>query len=132
MKEDIRFAVALSALGNPGDRFMSGYKQDRSAEEMFALAAEAGIEGLEFVYDRDISKGNVNQVKEYLDKYKMKCCDVLPNLFGRQEYIRGSISSGRSEVVEQAKAEIRDVIEITKKIGGRGRTASITPSKWIT
>ena len=118
MKKDIRFAVALSALGNPGDRFMSGYKQDRSAEEMFALAAEAGIVGLEFVYDRDITRDNVNEIKEYMDKYRMKCCDVLPNLFGRREYVKGSISSRLPEVVEQAKAEIRDVIEITRKIGG--------------
>jgi hypothetical protein len=99
MKKDIKFAVALSALGNPGDRFMSGYKQDRSLEEMFALAAEAGIEGLEFVYDRDISKGNVQQIREYMDKYGMKCCDVLPNLFSRQEYIRGSITSRQPEVL---------------------------------
>ena len=70
MKKDIRFAVALSALGNPGDRFMSGYKQDRSTEEMFALAAEAGIAGLEFVYDRDINKGNVNQIKEWTEPLK--------------------------------------------------------------
>jgi xylose isomerase len=48
----------------------------------------------------------------------MKCCDVLPNLFGRREYVKGSISSMLPEVVEQAKAEIRDVIEITRKIGG--------------
>ena len=118
MKKDIRFAVALSALGNPGDRFMPGYKQDRSTEEMFALAARAGIEGLEFVYGRDLSKENVDQVQDYMDKYGMKCCDVLPNLFGRPEYIKGSISSSKPEVVKQAGEEIRDVIEITRKIGG--------------
>jgi xylose isomerase len=48
----------------------------------------------------------------------MKCCDVLPNLFSRQEYIKRLISSGRPEVVKQAKDEIRDVVDITRKIGG--------------
>ena len=61
MKSDIQFAVALSALGNPGDRFMSGYKKDRPIGEMFALAAESGVSALEFVYGRDITPGNVNE-----------------------------------------------------------------------
>jgi len=118
MKDDIKFAVALSALGNPGDRFMSGYKKDRSIGEMFSLAAESGVKGLEFVYGRDITPGNVNEIREYMDKYKMKCFDVLPNLFGREEYVRGSITSTDPKVREQAKDEIRAVIDITKQIGG--------------
>ena len=118
MKDDIKFAVALSALGNPGDRFMSGYKKDRPIGEMFSLAAESGVSGLEFVYGRDITPGNVNEIREYMDKYKMKCFDVLPNLFGREEYIRGSITSTNSKIREKAKDEIREVIDITKQIGG--------------
>jgi hypothetical protein len=35
---------------------------------MFSAGAEAASR-LEFVYGRDISKDNVNQVKEYMDKY---------------------------------------------------------------
>lgn len=118
MKSDIQFAVALSALGNPGDRFMSGYKKDRPIGEMFSLAAESGVSALEFVYGRDITPGNVNEVKEYLDTYKMRCFDVLPNLFGRQEYTLGSITSTDAKVREKAKDEIREVIGITKQIGG--------------
>ena len=118
MKSDIQFAVALSALGNPGDRFMSGYKEDLPVPEMFALAAKAGVKGLEFVYGRDITEDNVNEIKEYMDKYNLKCCDVLPNLFGRKEYIKGSITHRDPRVVEKAGEEIRKVIDITKKIGG--------------
>jgi sugar phosphate isomerase/epimerase len=118
MKSDIKFAVALSALGNPGDRFMSGYKQDRTIAEMFALAAKSGVSALEFVYGRDITPDNVNEIKEHMDRYKMKCFDVLPNLFSRPEYVKGSFTSHDKAVREQAKAEIREVIDITKKIGG--------------
>ncbi len=118
MKDNIEFAVALSALGNPSDRFMSGYKKDRSIGEMFSLAAESGVKGLEFVYGRDITPGNVNEIREYMDKYKMKCFDVLPNLFSREEYVRGSITSTDPKVREKARDEIREVIDITKRIGG--------------
>jgi sugar phosphate isomerase/epimerase len=118
MKNDIKFAVALSALGNPGDRFVSGYKTDRTIREMFEAAARAGITGLEFVYGRDIDSGNVSVIKEYMEKYNMKCFDVLPNLFSRPEYVRGSITSIDPAVREKAKQEIRDVIDITKQIGG--------------
>jgi sugar phosphate isomerase/epimerase len=118
MKDDVEFAVALSALGNPGDRFMSGYKQDRSIPEMFALAASSGVKGLEFVYGRDITPGNVNEIKEQMEKYQLKCCDVLPNLFGRPEYATGSISHRDPDIVEKAKEEIRKVIDVTREIGG--------------
>lgn len=118
MKNDIKFAVAISALGNPGDRFMSGYKKDRSVADMFSLAAGSGVSGLEFVYGRDITPGNVNEIKEHMDKYRMKCFDVLPNLFGREEYVRGSITSTDPLIREKAKDEIREVMNITKQIGG--------------
>ncbi|MFA5400549.1 MAG: sugar phosphate isomerase/epimerase family protein [Dehalococcoidia bacterium] len=118
MKKDIKFAAAISALGNPGDRFMSGYKEDRSAAEMFALAAEAGISGLEFVYGRDVTDENVDEIKGYMEKHGLKCCDVLPNLFGRKEFIKGSISSRDQSTAKAAAAEIRRTIDITKKLGG--------------
>jgi len=118
MKKDISFAVALSALGNPGDRFMSGYKEDRSTAEMFTLAAAAGITGLEFVCGRDITDENAGEIKGYMDKYGLKCCDVLPNLFSQKEFIRGSISSRNPAVVEKASGEIRRAIDITKRLGG--------------
>ncbi len=118
MKSDINFAAALSAFGNPGDRFMSGYKENLSISEMFALAAKAGISGLEFVYERDIRPDNVNEIKECMEKYNIKCFDVLPNLFSRKEYVKGSITSREPGVREKAKGEIREVIDITKKIGG--------------
>jgi xylose isomerase len=118
MKKDISFAVALSALGNPGDRFMPGYKEDRSAAEMFDLAAASGITGLEFVHGRDITDENAGEIKGYMDKHGLKCCDVLPNLFSRKEFIRGAISSRDPAVVEEAGREIRRAVDITKRLGG--------------
>jgi xylose isomerase len=118
MKKDIKFAAAISALGNPGDRFMSGYKEDRSAAEMFALAAKAGINGLEFVYGRDVTDDNADEIKGYMDKYGLKCCDVLPNLFSRKEFIKGSISSRDAATAKEAASEIRRTIDLTKKLGG--------------
>ncbi len=118
MKKDIKYAAAISALGNPGDRFMSGYKEDRSAAEMFALAAKAGIGGLEFVYGRDVTDDNADQIKGYMDKYGLKCCDVLPNLFSRKEFIKGSISSRDAATAKEAANEIRRTIDLTKKLGG--------------
>jgi xylose isomerase len=118
MRNEITFAAAISALGNPGDRFMSGYKEDRSPAEMFRLAASAGIKGIEFVANRDVTLENAGEIKGYLDKYGLQCCDVLPDLFTRREYARGSFTSSDPAVVRMAVQEIRTAIDLTKKLGG--------------
>ena len=118
MKEEIKFSAALAAFGNPGDRFISGYKEDRPLSELFSLAAKAGLSAIDFVFGWDLKKDNVNEINEYLDKYNLKCCAVLPNIFGVKPYEKGSIASTDRDVLAKVKDEIRDVIEITKKIGG--------------
>lgn len=118
MKDEIKFSAALAAFGNPGDRFITGYKEDRPLSELFDLAAEAGLAAIDFVYGWDLTKDNVNEINEYLEKYDMKCCAVLPNVFGKKPFERGAISSRDPKVVIKAKQEIRDVIDVTKAIGG--------------
>jgi xylose isomerase len=118
MKNEIKFSAALAAFGNPGDRFISGYKEDRPLSDLFSLAAEAGLSAIDFVYGWDLTKNNVNEIKEYLEKYNMKCCAVLPNIFGAKPFERGAISSRDPKVIAKAKQEIREVIDTTKAIGG--------------
>lgn len=118
MKKEIKFSAALAAFGNPGDRFISGYKEDKPLSELFALAAEAGLSAIDFVYGWDLKKDNVNEINEYLDKYNMKCCAVLPNIFGVKPFEKGSIASKDPKIVAKVKDDIKEVIDITKKIGG--------------
>jgi sugar phosphate isomerase/epimerase len=118
MKEEIKFSAALAAFGNPGDRFVSGYKEDRPLAELFALAAQAGLSAIDFVYRWDLKKENVSEIKEYLDKYNMKCCAVLPNIFGQKKYAKGAISARNPKTLEQARQEIIETIEVTRAIGG--------------
>jgi sugar phosphate isomerase/epimerase len=118
MKEEIKFSAALSAFGNPGDRFIPAYKEDKPLSELFALAAKAGLSAIDFVYRWDLKKDNINEIKEYLDKYNMKCCAVLPNIFGVKPYERGAIASRDPKIIEKVKQEIREVIDATKAIGG--------------
>ncbi len=100
MKKQVKFSAALAAFGNPGDRFVSGYKEDRPLAELFALAAEAGLSAIDFVYRWDLKKDNVNEIKEYLDKYNMKCCAVLPNIFGVRKFAHGAIASKDPAIFE--------------------------------
>lgn len=118
MKDKIQFSAALAAFGNPGDRFIPGYKEDLPLSELFRLAGEAGLSAIDFVYGWDLTKNNVNEINEYLEKYNMKCCAVLPNVFGMKPFERGAISSRDPKVIEKVKNEIRDVIDVTKAIGG--------------
>jgi len=118
MSKEIKFSAALAAFGNPGDRFIGGYKEERPLSELFALAAEAGLSAIDFVYGWDLKKDNANEINEYLDKYNMKCCAVIPNIFGQKSYTKGSIASRDPEVVKKTKDDIREVIDVTKKIGG--------------
>jgi len=118
MNKEIKFSAALAAFGNPGDRFVSGYKEERPLGELFALAAKAGLSAIDFVYRWDLKKENVNEIKEYLDQYNMKCCAVLPNIFGVKKFARGAIAAKDPKILEETKQEIREVIDITKAIGG--------------
>ena len=118
MKEEIKFSAALAAFGNPGDRFLSAYKEDYPLSKLFALAAEAGLSAIDFVFGWDLKNDNVNEINEYLDMYNMSCCAVLPNIFGVKPYERGSIASADPKVLAKAKDEIKNVIDVTKKIGG--------------
>lgn len=108
----------MAAFGNPGDRFIPAYKEDKPLSELFALAAKAGLSAIDFVYRWDLKKDNINEIKEYLDKYNMKCCAVLPNIFGVKPYERGAIASRDPKIIEKVKQEIREVIDATKAIGG--------------
>ncbi len=118
MKNKIKFAVALSALGNPGDRFLPGYKQDLPMAQMFSQAASAGITGLELVYGRDVNPQNLDEIKELMQKHNLKCCDVLPNLFSDADFIKGSFTSRDKKIRDKAWKEMCSVIEVTKKLGG--------------
>jgi xylose isomerase len=118
MKQVIKFSAALASFGNPGDRFISGYKEDRPLAEKFDLAAKAGLSAIDFVYRLDLNNENVNEIKEYLDKYQMKCCSVLPNIFGVKPFERGAIASRDPNILEKVKQEICEVIDVTKAIGG--------------
>lgn len=118
MKSEIKFSAALAAFGNPGDRFISAYKEDRPLSDLFVQASKAGLSAIDFVYGWDLKKDNVNEIQEYLEKYNMKCCAVLPNIFGIKPYEKGSISSQNPSVLAKAKEDIFAVMEITKKIGG--------------
>jgi sugar phosphate isomerase/epimerase len=118
MKEEIKFSAALAAFGNPGDRFISHYKVDRPLSELFALASKAGLSAIDFVYGWDLRDDNVNEVKEYLDQYQLKCCAVLPNIFGVNPFEKGAISSRDPKVLNKAREEIQRVMAITKAIGG--------------
>ena len=118
MKQVIKYSAALAAFGNPGDRFVSGYKEDRTLAEKFALAAKAGLSAIDFVYRLDLKNENVNEIKEYLDKYQMKCCSVLPNIFGVKTFVHGAIASRDPRVLVKVKQEICEVIDVTKAIGG--------------
>ncbi len=65
-----------------------------------------------------LKKENVNEIKEYLDRYNMQCCAVLPNIFGLKKFAKGAIASSDQRILEETKQEIREVIDITREIGG--------------
>lgn len=118
MREEIKFSAALTAFANPSDRFIAGYKEDLPLSELFAQAADAGLSAIDFVYRWDLKPNNVQEIKEYLDKYNMAPCAVLPNIFGQKEFVRGAIATRDSAVLASVKQEIREVIDITQAIGG--------------
>lgn len=114
-----KYSVILGNLGNTCDRFLSsGYKDQPGKEEMIRQAAAIeGVQGIELVGGWDIDSSNVDEVGSALAKYDLTCVSIIPDLFGRKLWGKGSFAAKAADIRAAALEETMQAAEIARKLG---------------
>lgn len=118
MNEKIKFSTVLGNFGNQPDRFVSsGYKDNKTLEEMFADAARiSDLSGLELVGTWHLNEQNKDQVKELKNKYNFEIPIVVVDTFAQKRWGRGSFSSTDKELRKQAVEEVKKYMDIAVEL----------------
>lgn len=114
-----KYSVILGNLGNTCDRFLpTGYKDAIPKPEMVRQAAAIpGVQGLELVGSWDITEKNVDEVKGWLDESGLACVSIIPDLFSRKCWGKGSLSAKDASTRNLAMEETRSASRIARMIG---------------
>ena len=126
--DSLQIEIPSWGFANTGTRF-GKFVQAAAAttiEEKFADAAEVnrltGVTptlALHILWDLPNGIGDVAEVKNLEEVYRIRAGSINPNLFQDQEYKFGSLCNPSAEIREQAIAHVLDSIEISKKLGSR-------------
>jgi xylose isomerase len=113
-----RFSVILGNLGNTCDRFLSsGYKDQPPKETMIRQAAEIpGVTGVELVGTWDVTRENVEQMGELLDRYGLACASIIPDHFSQKRWGRGAFTSRDPGIRAQALEETLAAAELARRL----------------
>ena len=118
MDRKIRFSTVLGNFGNQPDRFCSsGYKEDKTIEDMFADAAKVNdLSGLELVGTWHLNEKNIDQVKALKNKYNFKIPIVVVDTFAQKRWGNGSFSSKDKEIRKEAVKEVKKYMDIASEL----------------
>lgn len=113
-----KYSVILGNLGNTCDRFLaSGYKDPVEKAEMIRQAsAIPGIQGLELVGGWDVTPENAAEIGRRMEDHGLACVSIIPDLFSRKVWGRGSFCSRDAKVRELARDETKRAAEIAHQL----------------
>ena len=119
MSGKIRFSTVLGNFGNQPDRFCStGYKENRTLDEMFADAAKVNdLSGLELVGTWHLNEKNIELVRDLKNKYNFSVPIVVVDTFAQKRWGNGSFTSKDKEIRKQAVEEVKKYMDIAVELG---------------
>lgn len=112
-----RFSVGIWAFNVTVDRVTAdGYRDPVPSERQFEMASKVdGIRGVEIHYPTQFVEGNIGKTKEMLEKYNLKCSNVMVDCYMR-EWQNGAIISYDDAVwrkfIDQSKKSVDAAIEL--------------------
>ena len=118
MVGNVKFSTTLGIFGNQSDRWCnSGYKQDRSVDELFEAAGKIQeLDGVELFGTWHINENNVEQIKGLVKKYKFGVSTLIVDLFVNPKYGSGSIASFDTKIRKDAISDIKKYMDIAPKL----------------
>ena len=118
MDRKIRFSTVLGNFGNQPDRFCSsGYKEDKTIEDMFADAARVSdLSGLELVGTWHLNEKNIDQVKALKNKYNFGIPIVVVDTFAQKRWGNGSFTSKDKEIRKETVKDVKKYMDIAAEL----------------
>lgn len=118
MSGKMKFAVCLSALGNPGDRFIpGGYKAPKTPLQLFdEMKKVKDAEAVEMLASAQLNEDNVEEVNRKLKEIGKTACSIMADTFCQPKWGRGSFSSSDEKVRRDAVSEVKRTIDLAKEI----------------
>jgi xylose isomerase len=117
VKQD-KYSVIISNFGNRSDRFLSGYGEDRTFEQLCDSAVRVpGLSGVEIVGTWHITTRNVREVKTQLEDHNLKLVSIIPDHFATQIYGTGAFTAKDASVRAQAVADTKAMMDIAAELG---------------
>jgi xylose isomerase len=113
-----KYSVILGNLGNTCDRFLSsGYKDPLDKDVMIAQAASIeGVTGIELVGTWDIDESNVAEMKRKLADKNLQCSSIIPDLFARKKWGKGSLAAPAAAIRQDAIAELKALTDMAVEL----------------
>lgn len=118
MKE-LKFGACVGVFTPGADRYCrSGYGPERTLDEMFEIASRVkDLTGVELLSNRHVKENNLGYIKRTLEKYRLEVCMMVPDLWTRAKWGKGSFASKDKKIREDAVKEVKKVMDMAAEIG---------------
>jgi len=112
------YSVILSNVGSCCDRYLSGgYSDPFTIEEMFdRVAAIKHVEGVELVGNWHITKDNIHQIKDNLQRTGLKLVSIIPDHFGEKKWGKGAFTSKDAKIREKAVSSTKEMMDAAAEL----------------
>lgn len=114
-----RYSVILSNVGSCCDRYLStGYSMPYTIEQLFdRVAGIEHVEGVELVGTWHITKDNVRQLKDNLDRTGLKLVSIIPDHFGQMKWGKGAFTSKDHQIRREAISHTKEMMDAAAELG---------------
>lgn len=114
-----RYSVILSNVGSCCDRYLStGYSDPFTIEQLFdRVSSIKHVEGVELVANWHITKDNIDQIKENLDRTGLKLVSIIPDHFGQKKWGKGAFTSKDPNIRKEAVSHTKEMMDIAAELG---------------
>jgi sugar phosphate isomerase/epimerase len=112
-----KFSTTLGIFGNQGDRWCSGYKTNKTVEELFEAASKVkGLDGVELFGTWHINENNVDKIRNLVKKYNFGVSTLIVDLFVNSKFGSGSLASFNPNIRRDAVADIKKYMDIAPRL----------------
>ena len=114
-RREYKYSVILNNYNKPSDRFLTGgygaASESRGVFELIEMAGKQGlVQGLELLMDDSgeggtwigIGPANKQAIKAAFDRYNLKICSIIPNLWGHWRYAKGTVGAADPNIRQDA------------------------------
>ncbi len=112
--KQIKFGSCLTPFNSCADRFVrSGYSHTQ--RDVFDMIKEASkideLSGIELIGTGQITDKNILALKKVVEDRGLEVCMVLPDIWARAKWAKGSVTSSKEKIRKQALEEIKKAMD---------------------